>query len=179
MTQLSNKLLDQQNKLLAALDNLPKDFQGGNIPPELQKLLDSLQSLMQDLMQAMAQLPTTLPDEFLNRQLDNFPLSDMMRQLQEMKQKLEAGDLEGARQMAEQLLKNLSAMVAAMQNMRQQARGGSLDAMSQQLMESSNKLADLVQRQAQALLISGGDQIPKRPSGFPSRTTSPTMSPPR
>src|SRR5438874_9849790 len=102
-------------------------------------------------MQAMAQLPTTLPDEFLNRQLDNFPLSDMMRQLQEMKQKLEAGDLEGARQMAEQLLKNLSAMVAAMQNMRQQARGGSLDAMSQQLMESSNKLAELVKRQEKVM----------------------------
>ncbi len=151
VAQLSNKLLDQQNKLLAALDNLPKDFQGGNLPPELQKLLDSLQSLMQDLMQAMAQLPMTLPDEFLNRQLDTFPLSDMMRQLQEMKQKLEAGDLEGARQMAEQLLKNLSAMVAALQNMRQQARGGSLDAMSQQLMESSNKLADLVKRQEKIL----------------------------
>jgi hypothetical protein len=151
VAQLSNKLMDQQNKLLAALDNLPKDFQGGILPPELQKLLDSLQSLMQDLMQAMAQLPMTLPDEFLNRQLDTFPLSDMMRQLQEMQQKLEAGDLEGARQMAEQLLKNLSAMVAALQNMRQQARGGSLDAMSQQLMESSNKLADLVERQERIL----------------------------
>ena len=141
----------QQNKLLAALDNLPKDFQGGNLPPELQKMLDALESLMQDLMNAMAQLPMTLPDEFLNRQLDAFPLSDMMRQLQEMKQKLAAGDLEGAKQMAEQLLKNLSAMVAAMQNMRQQARGGSLDAMSQQLMESSNRLTDLVQRQEKIL----------------------------
>jgi DNA repair ATPase RecN len=157
MAQLSNKLLDQQNKLLAALDNLPKDFQGGELPPELQKMLDALQSLMQDLMQAMAQLPMTLPDEFLNRQLDSFPLSDMMRQLQEMKQKLEAGDVEGARQMAEQLLKNLSAMVAALQNMRQQARGGSLDAMSQQLMESSNKLADLVQRQEQ--IVDGTQDI--------------------
>src|SRR5262249_58247779 len=99
------------NKLLAALDNLPKDFQGGNVPPELQKLLDSLQSLMQDLMHAMAQLPTTLPDEFLNRQLDTFPLSDMMRQLQEMKQKLEAGGLEGARPTAGPPLKNPSALV--------------------------------------------------------------------
>ena len=151
VAQLSNKLMDQQNKLLAAMDNLPKDFQGGNLPPELQKMLDALESLMQDLMNAMAQLPMTLPDEFLNRQLDAFPLSDMMRQLQEMKQKLTAGDLEGAKQMAEQLLKNLSAMVAAMQNMRQQARGGSLDAMSQQLMESSNRLTDLVQRQEKIL----------------------------
>jgi len=151
VAQLSNKLLDQQNKLLAALDNLPKDFQGGELPPELQKMLDSVASLMQDLMNAMAQLPTTLPDEFLNRQLETFPLSDMMRQLQEMQQKLQAGDLEGAKQLAAQLLKNLSAMVAALQNMQQQARGGSLDAMSQQLLESSNKLADLVQRQEKIL----------------------------
>jgi DNA repair exonuclease SbcCD ATPase subunit len=151
VAQLSNKLLEQQNKLLAALDNLPKDFPGGPIPPELQKMLDTLESLMQNLMQAMAQLPTTLPDEFLNRQLDNFPLSDMMQQLQEMRQKLAAGDLEGARQLAEQLLKSLSAMVAAMQNMKQQARGGALDAMSQQLLESSNKLTDLVKRQEKIL----------------------------
>lgn len=151
IAQLSNKMLDQHNKLLAALDNLPKDFQGGELPAELQKLLDSLQSLMHNLMNAMAQLPTTLPDEFLNRQLDSFPLADMLQQLQELRQKLQAGDLEGARQLAEQLMKNLSAMVAALQNMRQQARGGSMDAMSQQLMESSNKLSDLVQRQEQIL----------------------------
>jgi len=151
IAQLSNRLLDQQNRLLAALDNLPKDFQGGELPPELQKMLQALESLMQDLMHAMAQLPTTLPDEFLNRQLETFPLADMMRQLQEMQQKLAAGDLEGAKQMAAQLLKNLSAMVAALQNMRQQARGGALDAMSQQLLESSNKLSDLVQRQEKVL----------------------------
>lgn len=151
LSQISNKLLEQQNKLLAALDNLPKDFQGGALPPELQKMLNTLESLMQDLMQAMAQLPLSLPDEFLNRQLDNFPLADMLRQLQEMRQKLAAGDLEGARQLAEQLMKSLSNMVAAMQNMRQQARGGSLEAMSQQLMESSNKLTDLARRQEQLL----------------------------
>jgi hypothetical protein len=151
VAQLSNKMLDQQNKLLAAMDNLPKDFQGGELPAELQKMLDAMNALMQDLMNAMAQLPTTLPDEFLNRQLESFPLSDMMQQLQEMQQKLQAGDIEGAKQLAAQLLKNLSSMVAALQNMRQQARGGSLDAMSQQLLESSNKLADLVQRQEKIL----------------------------
>ena len=151
VARLSNKMLDQQNRLLAALDNLPKDFQGGELPPELQKMLQALESLMQDLMHTMAQLPMTLPDEFLNRQLDTFPLSDMMRQLQEMRQKLAAGDLEGAKQMAAQLLKNLSAMVASLQNMRQQARGGSLEAMSQQLLESSNRLSDLVQRQEKIL----------------------------
>jgi hypothetical protein len=53
--------------------------------------------------------------------------------------------------LAEQLLKSLSAMVAAMQNMRQQARGGSMDAMGQQLQESANRLAELVQRQEKIL----------------------------
>ncbi|MGE3538466.1 MAG: DUF4175 family protein [Candidatus Tectimicrobiota bacterium] len=151
LSQISNKMLEQQNKMLAALDNMPKDFQGGELPPELQKMLQALEALMQDLMQALTQMPTSLPDEFLNRQLENFPLADMMQQLQEMRQKLEAGDLEGARQLAEQLMKNLSAMVSSLQNMRQQARGGSMDAMSQQLLESSNKLADLVQRQEKVL----------------------------
>lgn len=149
VAQLTNKMLDEQNKLLSALDNLPKDFSGGQVPPELQKMLDSLQALMQDLMQAMAQLPNMLQDEFLNRQLDSFPLSDMMRQLQELQDKLAAGDLEGAKQLAEQMLKNLSAMAAALQNMRAQGRGGAMDAMSQQVLESSNRMADLVKRQEQ------------------------------
>lgn len=146
LTQLSTKMLEQQNKLLSAFDTL-KDFQGGEIPPEIQKMLDTLDAMMRDLMQAMAQLPMQMPDEFLNQQLGATQLAEMMRQLQEMREKLAAGDVEGARQLAEQLLKALSAMVAALQNMQQQARGGSMDAMGQQLLESANALDDLVKRQ--------------------------------
>lgn len=151
LMRLSNKMLDQQNKLLSALDNLPKDFQGGELPPELQKMLDTLDALMQQLMQAVSQLPTTMPDEFLNRQLDNLPLNDLQKQLQEMRQKLAEGDLEGARKMAEELLKNLSAMVASLQNMGQQARGGSMSPLAQQLQESTDRLTELVQRQEKVL----------------------------
>ncbi|HEY7493488.1 MAG TPA: DUF4175 family protein, partial [Candidatus Tectomicrobia bacterium] len=150
LMNLSTKMMEQQNKLLAALDNLPKDFQG-ELPPELQKMLDALDTLMRDLLNAVSQLPTSLPDEFLNRQLDALPLSDLMQQLQEMRQKLAEGDLEGAKKLAEQLLKALSTMVASLQNMRQQARGGAMDAMSQQLQQSSDQLADLVRRQEHIL----------------------------
>lgn len=147
----STKMMEQQNQLLAALDNLPKDFQGGVLPPEIKEMLDKLESLMQDLANAIAQLPTSLPDEFLNRQLEALPVGDMMQQLQEMRQKLAEGDLEGARKLAEELLKALSTMVSALQSMRQQARGGAMDAMSQQLQQSSDKLSDLVQRQERIL----------------------------
>ena len=146
---VSTKMMEQQNKLLAALDNLPKDFQGGELPPELQKMLDTLDALMRELRRlAVAHVPS---DEFLNRQLDSLPLSDMMRQLQDMRQKLAEGDLEGAKKLAEELLKALSTMVGALQNMRQQARGGAMDAMSQQLQQSSDQLADLVRRQERIL----------------------------
>jgi hypothetical protein len=114
-------------------------------------MLDKLEALMQDLANAISQLPTTLPDEFLNRQLDALPLGDMMRQMQEMRQKLAEGDLEGAKRLAEQLLKSLSSMVAALQNMRQQAQGGAMDAMGQQLQQSSDRLTDLIQRQERIL----------------------------
>jgi hypothetical protein len=147
----STKMMEQQNQLLAALDNLPKDFQGGELPPEIQQLLDKLDALMQELAEAVSQLPASLPDEFLNRQLDSLPLSDMMQQLQEMRQKLAEGDLEGAKKLAEELLKALSTMVGALQNMRQQAHGGPMNAMSQQLQQSSDQLADLVQRQERIL----------------------------
>jgi hypothetical protein len=146
----STKMMEQQNKLLSALDNL-KDFKGGELPPELQQMLDKLDAMMQDLANAVAQLPANLPDEFLNRQLDSLPLSDMMQQLQEMRQKLAAGDLEGAKKLAEQLLKTLSAMVASLQNMRQQAQGGAMDAMSQQLQQSHDQLGELIQRQERIL----------------------------
>lgn len=147
----STKMMEQQNQLLAALDNLPENFQGGKLPPEIQNMLDQLNALMQELTEALAQLPAALPDEFLNRQLDALPLADMMRQLQEMRQKLAEGDVAAAKKLAESLLTALSNMVSALQNMQQQARGGSMNAMSQQLQQSSDKLGELIERQERLL----------------------------
>ena len=152
LERLSTQMMEEQNSLLSALDDLPQDFQGGELPPELQEMMDNLQSMMQQLMQAMAQMPTSISDEFLNSQLENLPLGDMQQQLQELQEKLAEGDLEAARELAEELLKNMAAMVAAMQNMQQmQAGEGTMDAMSQQLMESANRLEDLAQRQEDIL----------------------------
>ena len=151
LERLSTKMMEEQNSLLSALDDLPQDFQGGELPPELQEMLDNLQSMMQDLMEAMAQMPTAISDEFLNSQLEDLPLSDMQQQLQELQEKLAEGDLEAAKQLAEELLKEMSAMVAAMQNMQQQAGEGAMNAMGQQLMESASRLQDLVQRQEEIL----------------------------
>jgi hypothetical protein len=147
LMQLSTKMMEQQNQLLSALDNLPQDFQGGDLPPELQRMMDALDHLMRELANAIAQLPMSMPDEFLNQQLSNLPLTDMMQQLDAIRQKLAEGDLEGAKQLAEQMLKSLSTMVASMQNMMQQSRDGGMDAMAQQLQSSSDALSDLVQRQ--------------------------------
>lgn len=147
LMQLSTKMMEQQNQLLAALDNIPQDFKGGEIPPELQKLLDNINEMMQELANAISQLPQTMSDEFLNQQLENLPLNNMQQQLDDIQKKLAEGDIEGAKKLAEELLKTLSSMVASMQNMQQQARGGPMDAMSQQLQESVDTLSDLVQRQ--------------------------------
>ncbi len=147
LMQLSTKMMEEQNQLLAALDNMPRDFKGGEIPPELQKMLDSIDQMMQELASAISQLPQTMSDEFLNQQLENLPLNNMQQQLDDIRKKLAEGDIEGAKKLAEELLKTLSSMVASMQNMQQQARSGPMDAMSQQLQESSDALSDLVQRQ--------------------------------
>ncbi len=151
LQRLSTRMMEEQNSLLSALDDLPPDFQGGALPPELQEMLDGLQSMMQQLMEAMAQMPTAIADEFLNSQLENLPLNDMSQQLQELREKLAEGDLEAAKKLAEELLKNLSAMVAGMQNMRQQANDGTMNAMGQQLRASANLLQGLVQRQEDIL----------------------------
>ena len=147
LMQLSTKMMEQQNQLLSALDNLPEDFQGVDIPPELQRMMDAIENLMQELASAISQLPMSMPDEFLNQQLNNLPLTDMMQQLDEIRQKLAQGDIEGAKQLAEQMLKSLSTMVASMQNMMQQTRDGNMDAMAQELQSSSDALSDLAQRQ--------------------------------
>ncbi|MCZ6873369.1 MAG: hypothetical protein O7G88_07525, partial [bacterium] len=147
----STKMMQQQNQLLAALDNLPKDFQGGELPPEIQKMLDQLDALMQELADALSQLPAALSDEFLNSQLDTLPLADMMQQLKEMRQKLAEGDVEGAKKLAEELLKALSTMVGALQNMQQQARSSPMNAMRQQLQQSASKLDELIERQTHIL----------------------------
>jgi DNA repair exonuclease SbcCD ATPase subunit len=151
LMNISTKMLEQQNQLLASLADLPQDLQGGELPPEVQEMLDRLDQLMQELADAVTRLPKTLPDEFLNRQLDTLPLSNMAQQLQKLRQKLAEGDLDAATQLAKEVLKTLSMMVGALQNMLQQARSTSMDAMSQQLQQSSDKLADLIRRQEQLL----------------------------
>jgi hypothetical protein len=100
LMQLSTKMMEQQNQLLSAMDNLPADFKGGDIPPELQKMLDALNDLMQELANALSQMPQMSPDEFLNQQLSNLPLSEMQQQLNEMQKKLAEGDVEGAKKLA-------------------------------------------------------------------------------
>ena len=147
LMQLSTKMMEQQNQLLAALDNMPKDFQRRRYPARAAKADGSIDQMMQELANAISQMPQTMSDEFLNQQLSNLPLSDMQQQLDEIQKKLAEGDVEGAKKLAEEMLKTLSHDGCRHAKMEQQARGGPMDAMSQQLQESVDALSDLVQRQ--------------------------------
>jgi hypothetical protein len=146
---MAQKLLRQQNNFLDALDKMsrldqldPKSMQG------LEKELQEIENLLRSLMEAMSQLPSQLPDEFLNNEaLQNLPFQDMQQMLDDLRQKLAAGDMEGAKQLAQQLLKALSEMLAALQNAQNFAQSMPFGGQQGPMEQTANELTEIAKEQ--------------------------------
>lgn len=118
-------MLDLQEEILAGLENLEQgDSQGME---ELMADLASLEKMLQELMEALNRENELLPDEFLNSDaLEELPVSDLMKGLQDIRRRLAAGDLEGARQAAREMLRDIADLMNRLQQageeFRQQSR---------------------------------------------------------
>jgi Domain of unknown function (DUF4175) len=119
LENLAQRMARTQKNLLDALtdlDKLGKEMDAAT-REALERELNELEKAMQALMEALSKLPSELPDEFLNSEaLQNLELSDMMHTLQQLREQLQQGNLEAAKQLAEDLLRSLSQMLAALQS---------------------------------------------------------------
>ncbi len=147
LANIGERLAQAQNQLLDAFDQALRE---GSLQAReaLSEALKKVEELLQELARGFQNLPIQLPDEFLNSPLGELAdLGDLSQRLQEIQRHLEAGALEEARRLAEELIQSLSQMIAALQG----AIGEALAGFSQQFGESAGReagvLEELLRRQ--------------------------------
>ena len=147
LANIGERLAQAQNQLLDAFDQALRE---GSLQAReaLSEALKKVEELLQELARGFQNLPIQLPDEFLNSPLGEMAdLGDLSQRLQEIQEHLEAGALEEARRLAEELIQSLSQMIAALQG----AIGEALAGLSQEFGESAGRetgvLEELLRRQ--------------------------------
>jgi hypothetical protein len=148
---VAREIRNRQKRLLDAL----ADRQGPLTPEALRELLqevDKLQELITQVMQAMGKMATQLPDEFINSpELSGLDFQDLIKDLEEIRQKLMAGDPAAALEAARRLLQNLTEMMAAMARAGTQASMGSLDRLQSEMSHQGGELEKILAEQKSVL----------------------------
>ena len=80
----------------------------------------------------------------------------MFRALDEIRKKLMAGDIEGARQMARELFNQMAQMAAAMQNAQRSAMASGMGRMQGEMQRQSNELQEIAREQQEILAKTEG-----------------------
>lgn len=142
-------MLKSQERLL---DSLEKLRSGNKELDEVLKELSELSRQLQELQNSLAQFAQQAPDQFLNREsMRNMPFSDMQSAMQEIRKKLEQGDIEGALQMARELFNQMAQMVASLRGNQQQAQNSMMGRMQSAMMQSSSELQQILEEQQSIL----------------------------
>ncbi|HXG53299.1 MAG TPA: DUF4175 family protein [candidate division Zixibacteria bacterium] len=150
LASTAQDLARSQERLLDALEKL----QSGD--PNLDgilKQISELGKLLQSLQQALSQFAQQLPDDFMNPEsLRGLGFDQMFSALDEIRKKLLAGDLEGARQLARELFNQMAAMVAALQQSQRSAMASSMGRMQGEMGRSQSELQQIAREQQEILM---------------------------
>jgi hypothetical protein len=148
---VAREIRNRQKRLLDAL----RDHKGPLDPEALQDLLkevDKLKDLIAQVMEAMSKMATQLPDEFINSpELSGLDFQDLFKDLEEIRQKLMAGDPAAALEAARRLLQNLTEMMAAMARAGAQASMGSFDRLQSEMSHQAGELEKILAEQKSVL----------------------------
>ncbi|MFQ5694041.1 MAG: hypothetical protein ACE5IM_13490, partial [Nitrospinota bacterium] len=146
LANLGRRLSEAQNRLLDALDRAkPGDTEAERA---LREALKKVQELLNKMARALRNLPTQLPDEFMNMPTAQaLNLGDLSKKLREIRRRLAAGDLEGAKKLADELVKSLSRMIAALRGALQQAMSQASGRFGRSAPRQQSVLQQLLSRQ--------------------------------
>ena len=143
-------LARSQERLMDSLDKLQS---GDKNLDAIMKQIAELAKTLADLQQALSQLAQQMPDEFMNpEQMQSLGFQDMQRQLDEIRKRLQQGDIEGARQLARELFNQMAQMVAAMQNMQRSQMASGMGRMQGEMQRQSNELQEIAREQQEILV---------------------------
>ena len=116
------------------------------------KELSRVEELLRSVMEALSKLATGLPDEFINSQeLSGLDFHDLFKDLEEMKNRLAAGDLSGALEAAQRLLQSLSEMMASLGKAGARAGMAPFDKLQGEISQQSGELGRILAEQKEIL----------------------------
>ncbi len=135
------------------LDSLEKLRSGDRELDEVLKELSELSRQLQELQASLMQFAQQVPNEFVNpAALRNLPFADMQSMMEQIRQKLGEGDIQGALQMARELFNQMAQLAASLRSSQQQAQGSRMSRMQGAMNRSGNELLEIIQEQHEILL---------------------------
>src|SRR5262245_21008855 len=150
MASKAQDLARSQERLMESLDKLQS---GDKNLDAIMKQIADLAKTLADLQQALSQLAQQMPDDFMNAdQMQSLGFQDMYRALEEIRKKLQQGDIEGARQLARELFSQMAQMVAALQNAQRMAMNSGMGRMQGEMQRQSNELQEIAREQQEILV---------------------------
>ena len=147
-------LARNQERLMESLDKLSS---GDKNLDAVMKQISELAKTLAELQQALSQLAQQMPDEFMNPQaMQGLGFDEMQRALDEIRKKLQQGDIEGARQLARELFNQMAQMVAALQNAQRSAMNSGMGRMQGEMQRQTNELQEIAREQQEILVKTEG-----------------------
>ena len=135
------------------MDSLEKLRSGNKELDEVLKELSKLSRQLQELQASLMQFARQIPNEFVNpANMRNMPFADMQSMMDQIRQKLREGDIEGALQMARELF-NQMAQLGGFAPKRAAAGPGIHDVRMQGAMSRSNDELQQIVREQQEILL--------------------------
>ncbi len=148
---LAREINSRQRRLIESMKDRKEPITSDQLR-DLLKEIDNLKALISKVMEALSKMANHLPDEFINNpELGDMEFRDLFKDLEEIQQKLMAGDTPGALEAAQRLLETLSKMMAAMSQAGTQARMGSLDRLQSEMSRQAGELDNILEAQKKIL----------------------------
>ncbi len=148
---MAREIKNRQRNLIDAL----KEFKGPldkEAKEQVMKELKKLEELLRSVMDALSKMATTLPDEFINSQeLAGLEFQDLFKDLEEMYQKLMAGDVAAALEAAQKLMQQLSEMMAALGKAGTRAGTSPFDRLQSEMSRQAGELDKILAEQKEIL----------------------------
>jgi hypothetical protein len=149
LASTAQDLTRSQERLMESLEKLQS---GDKNLDSIMKQISELGKLLASLQQGLSQLAQQMPDDFMNAEnMRSLGFNEMFSALDEIRKKLMAGDLEGARQLARELFNQMASMVASLQNSQRSAMASSMGRMQGEMNRSANELQEIAREQQEIL----------------------------
>jgi soluble cytochrome b562 len=154
LASTAQDLARSQERLMESLEKLSS---GDKNLDTVMKQISELAKTLAGLQQALSQLAQQMPDDFMNSQsMQGLGFDEMQRALDEIRKKLQQGDIEGARQLARELFNQMAQMVAALQNAQRSAMNSSMGRMQGEMQRQTNELQEIAREQQEILVKTEG-----------------------